>query len=96
MTYNFRTHAVVIHSAYDANLLEDVVQAQRYVLALLKLDQEEDIKPGDLHGMSLMLKNAERTLAEACAALPSLKRNPETDSPALHSQTNSPPLAKAA
>lgn len=97
MKYNFRTHAVVIHNTYDANLLEDIVQAQRYVLSILKINEDEEIAPGDLHGMSRMLSNAERTLAEISAAHPSLKRmtNPDALS-AKAIPAPCPPLAKAA
>lgn len=97
MKYNYRSHGVVIHKAYDANLLEDIVQAQRYVLSILKVNHDEEIEPGDLSGMSLMLKNAERTLAETCTAHPSLIHSTIQDShaaPAVPAST--PPLAKAA
>ena len=97
MKYNFRTPAVVIHSVYDTSLLEDIVQAQRYILSILKINEDKTIAPGDLHGMSRMLNNAECTLAELSAAHPALRRmkNPDVQT-AKPIPAPCPPLARAA
>jgi hypothetical protein len=56
--------------------LEDVIQALHHVEFILSINEDETIEPGHLHGMSLMLENAEKVLAEMRAALPSARRQP--------------------
>ncbi len=68
---NPRTHSavVIIPNAISKTLLEDVIQAQLHIEYILALNHDYTIEPGHLYGLSLMLANAERVLADARAAL---------------------------
>lgn len=56
--------------------LEDVIQALHHVDAILSINDDETIEPGHLGGISLMLENAEKVLAEMRAALPVARHEP--------------------
>ena len=60
---------VIIPSAVSRTLLEDMIQAQLHVEYILALNDDLTLEPGQLQGISLMLANAEKTLAQARAAL---------------------------
>ncbi len=60
---------VIVPSAVNRTLLEDVIQSQLHVEYILRLNDDHTLEPGHLQGISLMLANAEKTLAEARAAL---------------------------
>ncbi len=64
---------VIVPHAMGRAQLEEAVQAKLHVECILELNDDHTIEPGHLHGMSLMLKNAEQTLAQAAAALPEIR-----------------------
>lgn len=61
---------------FEKPLLEDVVQALHHVECIMAVNDDGSIEPGHLCGMSLMLANAERVLAEARSALPPARTSP--------------------
>jgi hypothetical protein len=70
------TSVVILPGAIAKPALEDVIQALHHVEFILSINDDDTIEPGHLSGMSLMLQNAEKVLAEMRAALPSARREP--------------------
>ena len=70
------TSVVILPGAIAKPALEDVIQALHHVEFILSINEDDTIEPGHLSGMSLMLGNAEKVLAEMRAALPSARREP--------------------
>lgn len=70
------TSVVILPGAIAKPALEDVIQALHHVEFILSINEDDTIEPGQLNGMSLMLGNAEKVLAEMRAALPSARREP--------------------
>ncbi|HKB60991.1 MAG TPA: hypothetical protein VKC56_13220 [Gallionellaceae bacterium] len=70
------TSVVILPGAIAKPALEDVIQALHHVEFILSINNDATIEPGHLNGMSLMLQNAEKVLAEMRAALPSAQRAP--------------------
>lgn len=66
------TSVVITPVALSRSLLEHAIQARIHVEYIMGLNDDSALEPGHLHGISLMLKNAERTCAEANAALPDI------------------------
>lgn len=63
---------VITPSALSRSLLEYAIQARIHIEYIMGLNDDSALEPGHLHGISLMLKNAERAFAEASAALPDM------------------------
>ena len=69
---------VIIPSPLDRPLLQEVIQAMRHVQAILALNEDAAIAPGQLQGMSSMLDHAEQALAASSAALPAVRHARQT------------------
>jgi hypothetical protein len=88
-----KTSSVVIFpGTLDRPLLEDVVQALHHVQAIMAINDDETLEPGHLHGMTLILDNAEQVLTEMRSALPPARRSPRPPAPG---STAWPPIGQA-
>lgn len=65
---------LIFPGTFETPLLNDVIQAMRHVESIMALNDDEAIMPGDVCGMSLMLRNAEKALADMRSALPAMGR----------------------
>jgi len=61
---------VIIPSPIDRPRLQDLIEAMHQVDDILALNEDNELEPGQLHGLSGMLCHAEQALATASAALP--------------------------
>ncbi len=71
---------LIIPNALSRTLLENAIQAKMLVDYIMDLNIDGTLEPGHLNGISLMLKNAQRTFAEASAALPEMYYMPNAAS----------------
>ncbi len=83
---------VIVPRAMDRSLLEDAVQAKLHMEYILGVNDDPNIEPGQLHGMSLMLKNAQKAYAEAQAALPGIHYTPPRNDAPLVWEADCPEL----